>query len=143
MENLDIITMYKARQTAYDGSLDDEESESAGRWILYYPSSFCRWPSLSAVVQPACEKYSALLYNISAIRCIAIYTAIMSANHRGSNRLGLDLSIYAPSFRLKQLAWGGYGFGHTSRREPGDVRGTVVGKQGRFRGLGTTKGGDA
>ena len=57
--------------------------------------------------------------------------------------LGMDLSFYAPSFRLKQLAWGGYGFGHTSRREPGDVRGTVVGKKGRFRGLGTKSGGDA
>jgi len=55
----------------------------------------------------------------------------------------MDLSFYAPSFRLKQLAWGGYGFGHTSRREPGDVRGTVVGKKGRFRGLGTKSGGYA
>ena len=127
--------MYKLGRLSMNGSLDDEESESAGRWILYYPPSFCRWPSLSAVVQPACEKYSALLYNISALRCIVIYTAIMSANHRGNNWLGLDLSIYAPSFRLKQLAWGGYGFGHTSRREPGDVRGTVVGRKGRFRDL--------
>jgi hypothetical protein len=49
----------------------------------------------------------------------------------------MDLSFYAPSFRLKQLAWGGYGFGHTARRKAGDVRGTVVGKQGRFRGLRT------
>src|SRR5215211_7304906 len=55
----------------------------------------------------------------------------------------MDHSFYAPSFRLKQLAWSGYGFGHTSRREPGDVRGTVVGKRGRFRGLMTTKRGDA
>jgi len=55
----------------------------------------------------------------------------------------MDLSIYAPSFRYKRLAWSGYGFGHTSRREPGDVRGTVVGKRGRFRGLMTTKRGDA
>jgi hypothetical protein len=41
----------------------------------------------------------------------------------------MDLSFYAPSFRLKPLAWGGYGFGHTSR---GDQRGTVVGRKGRF-----------
>ena len=102
---------------------------------LVLPVQLLPLASLSAVVQLACEKYSALLYNISALRCIVIYTAIMSANHRGNNWLGLDLSIYAPSFRLKQLAWGGYGFGHTSRREPGDVRGTVVGRKGRFRDL--------
>jgi hypothetical protein len=52
----------------------------------------------------------------------------------------LDLSFYAPSFRLKQLAWGGYGFGHTSRRSLGSLRGTVVGRKGRFRGFGTTTG---
>ena len=51
-------------------------------------------------------------------------------------------SFYAPSFRLKRLAWSGYGFGHTARREPGDVRGTVIGRKGRFRGLLDTKGGD-
>jgi hypothetical protein len=47
----------------------------------------------------------------------------------------MDLSFYTPSFRLKQFAWGGYGFGHTWRREPGDLRGTVVGRKGRFRDL--------
>jgi hypothetical protein len=57
-------------------------------------------------------------------------------------RLDMDHSFYAPSYRLKRLAWSGYGFGHTSRREPGDVRGAVIGKKGRFRGLQTTKGGD-
>jgi hypothetical protein len=55
----------------------------------------------------------------------------------------MDLSFYAPSFKLKQLEWGGYGFGHTSRREPGDVRGTVVGRRGRFRDLLTRRRGDA
>jgi hypothetical protein len=55
----------------------------------------------------------------------------------------MDLSLYAPSFRLKRLAWGGYGFGHTSRREPGDLRGTVVGRKGRFRDLPTKRGGNA
>ncbi len=45
----------------------------------------------------------------------------------------MDLSFYAPSLRVKRLAWSGYGFGHTARRKPGDLRGTVVGKQGRFR----------
>ncbi|CAA9461081.1 MAG: hypothetical protein AVDCRST_MAG58-2580 [uncultured Rubrobacteraceae bacterium] len=55
----------------------------------------------------------------------------------------MDLSCFAPSFRLKQLAWSGYGFGHTTLREPGDLRGTVIGKKGRFRGLGTSTGGDA
>ncbi len=43
-------------------------------------------------------------------------------------------SFYAPSFRLSRLACGWYGVGHTARREPGNVRGTVVGKKGRFRG---------
>ena len=50
--------------------------------------------------------------------------------------LAMKRSFYAPSFRLKQLARSGYGFGRTARREPGDVRGTVIGKEGRFRGLG-------
>jgi hypothetical protein len=48
----------------------------------------------------------------------------------------IDLSFYAPSFRLKRLAWSGYGFGHTTPRRPGDLRGTFVGRQGRFRSLG-------
>ena len=52
------------------------------------------------------------------------------------------LSFYAPSFRLKRLAYGGYGFGHTSLREPGDVRGTAIGKKGRFRGCCYDGGGD-
>jgi hypothetical protein len=40
---------------------------------------------------------------------------------------------YAPSSRNKRLAWTGYGFGHTAPRQPGDVRGTVIGRKGRFR----------
>jgi hypothetical protein len=54
----------------------------------------------------------------------------------------MDHSFYAPSLRVKRLAWSGYGFGHTTRREPGDLRGTVVGKKGRFRGTFLAKGGD-
>jgi hypothetical protein len=42
-------------------------------------------------------------------------------------------SVYAPSFALGKLACGWYGVGHTNRRHPGDMRGTVVGKKGRFR----------
>jgi hypothetical protein len=42
-------------------------------------------------------------------------------------------SFYAPSLRLKRLAYSRYGVGHTARRRPGDMRGTVVGKHGRFR----------
>jgi hypothetical protein len=53
----------------------------------------------------------------------------------------MSLSCYAPSLRLKLLAWSGYGFGHTARREPGDLRGTVVGRQGRFRSLFHSEGG--
>jgi hypothetical protein len=56
--------------------------------------------------------------------------------YSGVRLLAMKRSFYAPSFRLKQLARSGYGFGHTARREPGDVRGTVIGKEGRFRGLG-------
>jgi hypothetical protein len=54
----------------------------------------------------------------------------------------MDVSIYAPSLRVKRLAWSGYGFGHTTRRKPGDLRGTVVGREGRFRAPFQTKGGD-
>ena len=43
-------------------------------------------------------------------------------------------SFYAPSVRLSKLACGWYGVGHTTWRKPGDMRGTVVGKKGRFRG---------
>jgi hypothetical protein len=41
-------------------------------------------------------------------------------------------SFYAPSVRLSKLACGWYGVGHTAWRKPGDMRGTVVGKKGRF-----------
>ena len=74
-----------------------------------------------AIVEPVCEAYQRdgkHTYRVSASRCIVIYTASMSGNHKQGNRLGMDLSFYAPSFRLKQLAWSGYGFGHTSRRRP-------------------------
>jgi hypothetical protein len=67
----------------------------------------------------------------------------MSERVYWGDHLAMDLSFYAPSFRLKQFAWGGYGFGHTSRREPGGLRGTVVGRKGRFRGPGIKTGGDA
>lgn len=70
-----------------------------------------------------------------------MYTVAMSGIHT-CERLEMGHSFYAPSYRLKQLAWSGYGFGHTSRRQPGDVRGTVTGKKGRFRCLHTTRGGD-
>ena len=49
---------------------------------------------------------------------------------------------YAPSLRNKRLAWSGYGFGHTALRQPGDIRGTVIGKKGRFKGLCKEQGGD-
>lgn len=42
--------------------------------------------------------------------------------------------FYAPSYRLSKLACGWYGVGHTAWRKPGDMRGTVVGKKGRFWG---------
>ena len=54
----------------------------------------------------------------------------------------MKLSFYAPSYKNKGLAWTGYGFGHTSRREPGDVRGTVTGRKGRFKDPWTEQGGD-
>ena len=42
-------------------------------------------------------------------------------------------SFYAPSFALSTYACGYYGVGHTAWRHPGDMRGTVVGKKGRFK----------
>jgi hypothetical protein len=51
-------------------------------------------------------------------------------------------SFYAPSHKYRRLAFGSYGFGHTTRREPGDLRGTVIGKKGRYRIL-HARGGDA
>ena len=47
---------------------------------------------------------------------------------------GARRNFYPPSFRLSELACGRYGVGHTAWREPGNMRGTVVGKKGRFRG---------
>lgn len=41
--------------------------------------------------------------------------------------------IYVPSTAVRRLACGRYGFGHTNHREPGDTRGTPIGKKGRFR----------
>ncbi len=49
---------------------------------------------------------------------------------------------YAPSFALAELACGWYGVGHTALRHPGEMRGTVMGKKGRFRILRHTRGGD-
>ena len=49
---------------------------------------------------------------------------------------------YAPSVRYEHLACSAYGVGHTAWRHPGDMRGTVVGKKGRFRISPETKGGD-
>ena len=51
-------------------------------------------------------------------------------------------SFYATSFALRRFAFGGYGFGHTSMREPGDLRGTVVGRKGRYRVRKYERGGD-
>lgn len=50
--------------------------------------------------------------------------------------------FFAPSHRLRRLAYTGYGFGHTCLREPGDLRGTVVGRQGRWRSPALVKGGE-
>jgi hypothetical protein len=45
---------------------------------------------------------------------------------------------------VERFACGWYGVGHTAWRRPGEMRGTVVGKKGRFRGLRQhRKGGDA
>lgn len=51
-------------------------------------------------------------------------------------------SHYAPSLRVERFACGWYGVGHTSRRHPGEMRGTVIGRQGRYRGLGAGSGGE-
>lgn len=124
----------------------DVRGEYVSGQVLWYSKWSQLRSSQGAIVEPVREAYQRdgkHTYRVSASRCIVIYTASMSGNHKQGNRLGMDLSFYAPSFRLKQLAWSGYGFGHTSRRRPGDVRGTAVGKRGRFRSLGTKRGGDA
>ena len=43
-------------------------------------------------------------------------------------------SFYASASALNRYMCGWYGIGHTNRRHPGDMRGTVIGKQGRFKG---------
>lgn len=49
----------------------------------------------------------------------------------------------APSVRMRRFAYSPYGIGHTNLREPGDTRGTAVGKKGRFRIMHPNAGGDA
>ncbi len=51
------------------------------------------------------------------------------------------MACYAPSVRYEHLARSAYGVGHTAWRQPGDTRGTVVGKKGRFRYAPESKGG--
>ncbi len=53
----------------------------------------------------------------------------------------MDPACYAPSIRYEHLARSSYGVGHTAWRQPGNMRGTVVGKKGRFRHAPETKGG--
>jgi len=43
--------------------------------------------------------------------------------------------LYAPSLRVELFAYSPYGVGHTNLRRPGDMRGTVFGREGRFRDL--------
>ena len=45
----------------------------------------------------------------------------------------VDHLFYAPAHRYRRLAFGSYGFGHTNMRQPGDLRGTVIGRKGRYR----------
>ena len=58
------------------------------------------------------------------------------------NIYNMATSFYAPSFKLRMFACGWYGVGHTAWRRPGDMRGTVVGKKGRFKSPQHTRGGD-
>jgi hypothetical protein len=51
-------------------------------------------------------------------------------------------SFYTPYFKLRRFSWGWYGVGHTDLRRPGDMRGTVVGKKGRFKSPQRARGGD-
>ena len=51
----------------------------------------------------------------------------------GSNTVIIP-SFYAPSCALRRFACGWYGVGHTTWRQSGEMRGTVVGKKGRFKG---------
>ena len=47
-----------------------------------------------------------------------------------------------PPYLVAGNRFGSYGFGHTTLREPGDLRGTVVGRKGRYRVL-YARGGEA
>ena len=46
---------------------------------------------------------------------------------------------YAPSVRNRCFDYSPYGVGHTAWREPGDTRGTAVGKKGRWRACGSMR----
>ncbi len=61
--------------------------------------------------------------------------------HRTTADTRMDPACYAPSIRYEHLARSSYGVGHTAWRQPGNMRGTVVGKKGRFRHAPETKGG--
>ncbi|HEX2183377.1 MAG TPA: hypothetical protein VHH10_13925 [Rubrobacteraceae bacterium] len=47
----------------------------------------------------------------------------------------ITTTFYAPSLAVSRYACGWYGVGHTNRRQPGEMRGTVIGKEGRFKFL--------
>ncbi|PLS83371.1 MAG: hypothetical protein CYG60_22065 [Actinobacteria bacterium] len=48
---------------------------------------------------------------------------------------GDPILCYASSLRVERFSCGRYGVGHTALRHPGEMRGTAVGRQGRFKGL--------
>lgn len=70
-----------------------------------------------------------------------VHSPLLSAR-RVPPEAGGGAGIYAPSLRLKKLACGWYGVGHTNRRQPGDMRGTAIGKKGRFKAGMSERGGD-
>ena len=71
-----------------------------------------------------------------ALSCPCMIDICIKGNHLRT------LALYAPSVRYGHLAYSAYGVGHTAWRQPGDMRGTVVGKKGRFRSMPEARGGD-
>lgn len=61
-----------------------------------------------------------------------LYTAVMFDVDAKLDRLVRTLYC-EPSARNRCFDYSSYGIGHTAWREPGDTRGTAVGKKGRWR----------
>src|ERR687897_292491 len=99
---------------------------------------------LAAVARPAGRGPGLVILDtrgssIVILSCV-IVRSVVALGTKSDTRM--PRSLYAPSSALTRFACGWHGVGHTAHREPGNMRGTVVGKQGRFRGPKHKSGGD-